>query len=115
MNEFLYSKSGVRYKFGTYVGKNYFDVCSLTTIEHNKLIELSGNASSINYILDELDNVNLEYKIIEISNKSEVIGNDRKLIIPEKKNSVVEAFLLKYGECVYDVDYSKYSIKLEKL
>lgn len=106
MTQFLYDRFGIRYKFGTFIGDNYFDVSELDPIEEGKKIGLTGSATSLNKILGKLDEINYPYRFL--------VG-DKDMLVPSKPKSIFDAFYGRWGECVYDRDYSSYHIELESL
>jgi hypothetical protein len=127
MQKYLWDTHQVNYAFDTLVGKNYYDMCEMRTIEYDKCIELKGSRSSIEKILEELDSINLKYHIDSIiKEKKDAEGNkyefnciDENGVInyeeyKYKSPSMFEGFILN-DEVYYIDDFSEYVVRITKL
>lgn len=102
--DYLYEKTGVKYKFSVNYGTDYFNMSEITNIDEDN-IEIDGTNQAILQLMKALDDVGFKYEIV--SQKKEFEIDDRVLM--KHYNSY-------YGEATsYDEDVNHNKVVLKRL
>ena len=104
LTDWCYDTYGVRFEFKTLVGTNYYDLAVIKPTEDG--VKLSGSATSINNVLNQMDSAGVKYK---------AVCDDKEIsrlpveIVPEFQ-AILKSRLYSYNE-----DTSSYEVKLTKI
>jgi DNA polymerase I - 3''-5'' exonuclease and polymerase domains len=123
LTEYLYELYKVRYEFDLEIGINYYDLARMKQLSPT-VLSFKGTHKSLQGLLRQCTLDGLKYKVqslknLKVTEGDGIILDPKKEFKPIYKDSVMDKFYVKtwdgVGQAIYDMDYSKYEVVIEKI